>query len=125
MFFPSPVLVMRASMLVYPFRTSGRTVATKTPLRPLTAMRPHGPTTALLGTRSSSLRSPPRVPNSRAFPKPGPANQPVRPQEWKRKATPLAAEGMGLSGSILPGANRGWPRWGTPHHLSTVLRAGL
>ena len=36
-FFPAPVLVVRASMLVYPFRTEGGTVATKLsdgPLRP-------------------------------------------------------------------------------------------
>jgi len=68
-FFPSPVLVMRALMLVYPFRTSGRTVATKLnhgPLRPASlSIRPP----SLLSARSGSLRSPPRALNSPGLPR--------------------------------------------------------
>ena len=68
-FFPSPVLVVRASMLEYPFRTLGRTVATKLPygpLRPATSRSDHRP---LLSARSSSLRSLPRALNSPGLPR--------------------------------------------------------
>ena len=70
--FPSPVLVMRASMLVYPFRTEGRTVATKTPMRPLTAMRPRGPTTVSVG---HPLRL--ATPTSAGIQQSGPSPDPV------------------------------------------------
>ena len=69
MFFPAPVLVVRASMLMYPFRTEGRTAATKLsdgPLRPSDdSIRPP----SMLSARSGSLRSPLRALNSSGLPR--------------------------------------------------------
>ncbi len=61
--------VMRASMLVYPFRTLGRTVAITLndgPLRPASlSIRPP----SLLSARSGSLRLPLRALNSPGLPR--------------------------------------------------------
>jgi len=38
---------------------------------------------------------------------------------------PVAEGRMEMHIAILPDADRGMPRWGTPHLLSTLLKAGL
>ena len=67
-FFPFPVLVVRASMLEYPFRTEEETVATRTPSRPLTAMRPSDPTTAPAERPGDERSEPEPTLNSPGFP---------------------------------------------------------
>ena len=56
-------------MLVYPFRTEGRTVATKLPYGPLRPSDPSIRPPSLLSARSGSLRSPLRALNSPGLPR--------------------------------------------------------